>query len=230
MQRRAVVVGASRGIGAAVVEHLVREAWNVVGVSRTPARAGRWVAADIATQEGVEAVVGEVGNSTVDAFLYMGGTWEADAFSDRYAFERCGPEEIERVLRVNLAAPILLTRALLPALRRSENPKIVFMGAISGLDNYPAREVANSASKFGLRGAVHALRESLRHERIGVTVINPGNVGTPEVLAEQSPDAIARGLVIPLDDLLAVIDCVLRVSRSTCVKEVSLPANGAGGA
>lgn len=186
--------------------------------------------ADISTAAGIEAVVGAIGERTLDAFLYMGGTWETDAFSEHYAFERCTPEEIERVLRVNLAAPILLTRVLLAALRRSANPKIIFIGALSGLDNYPGREVANSASKFGLRGAVHALRESLRHERIGVTVINPGNIGTPEVLSEQPVDALERGLVIPMDDLLAVIDCVVRVSRSTCVKEVNLPANGACGA
>jgi NAD(P)-dependent dehydrogenase (short-subunit alcohol dehydrogenase family) len=67
-------------------------------------------------------------------------------------------------------------------LRQAQNPKIIFMGALSGLDNFPAPEVANSASKFGLRGVVHALREELRKDRIAVTIINPGNIATPEVL------------------------------------------------
>jgi len=58
------------------------------------------------------------------------------------------------------------------------------MGALSGLDNFPAREVANSASKFGLRGVVHALREELRQDRIAITIINPGNIATPEVLSD----------------------------------------------
>jgi NAD(P)-dependent dehydrogenase (short-subunit alcohol dehydrogenase family) len=50
------------------------------------------------------------------------------------------------------------------------------MGSLSGRDNCPGREVANTASKFGLRGVMHSLREELRSQQIGVTVINPGNV------------------------------------------------------
>ena len=118
----------------------------------------------------------------------MGGTWETDAFTSDYAFENCSDEDMARVIAVNLMAPIRLVKTLLPNLRRSTNPKIVFMGALSGLDNFPAREVANSASKFGLRGAVHALREELRDERIGVSVINPGYVGTPHALEELERD------------------------------------------
>ncbi|WP_008319543.1 SDR family oxidoreductase [Leptolyngbya sp. PCC 6406] len=114
-------------------------------------------------------------------------TIEQDLFQD------CSDEDITRVIAVNLVAPIRLVKALLPALRRwsetgpkgpSQNPKIIVMGARSGRDNFPGREVANSASKFGLRGVVHALREELRAQQVGITVINPGNVGTPEVLAD----------------------------------------------
>ena len=52
---------------------------------------------------------------------------------------------------MRVSAPIRLVKSLLPALRQGENSQIIFMGALSGLDNFPAREVANSASKFGLR-------------------------------------------------------------------------------
>ncbi len=55
------------------------------------------------------------------------------------------------LIAVNLIAPIRLVKALLPALRRSQNPKIIFMSSLSSQDNFPGREVANSASKFGLR-------------------------------------------------------------------------------
>lgn len=58
------------------------------------------------------------------------------------------------------------------------------MGALSGLDNFPAREVANSASKSSLQGVVHSLREELRKDCISVTIINPGNIATPEVLED----------------------------------------------
>jgi NAD(P)-dependent dehydrogenase (short-subunit alcohol dehydrogenase family) len=59
----------------------------------------------------------------------------------------------------------LTLNPFLPALGRSHNPKIVFMGSLSGRDNFSGREVANSASKFDLRGVVHSLREELLEAR-----------------------------------------------------------------
>ena len=227
---RVLVVGASRGIGAAVAEHFGDRTTELITVSRTPASCGNWIEADISTKAGVEVVSQAIADSPLDALLYMGGTWEKKAFTSQYSFVECSDEDIERVINVNLLAPIRLVKSLLPALRRSANPKIIFMGALSGLDNFPAREVANTASKFGLRGAVHALREELRPERIGVTIINPGNVGTPEVLEDLKQAGQPETNAIPLSDLLSVIDCVLSLSRCTCIKEIQIPAMSAMGA
>jgi len=225
-----LVAGASRGIGLAVAEHLQGRADRLVTVSRTPAPVGEWVAADLATSEGVATVVEAIGSDRLDALLYMGGTWETDAFTSRYAFETCSDADLERVIAVNLLAPIRLIQRLLPALRRSPNPKIVLMGALSGRDNFPGREVANSASKFGLRGVVHAMREELRSQQIAATIINPGNVGTPEVLADLAAAQLDGGAAIPLSDLLMIMDCVLSLSRATCLKEIDLPAMQGTGA
>ena len=228
--QRVLVIGASRGIGAAVAEHFLPQTDELICVSRTPTSFGRWIEADLSTKSGIALVVKAIADSSLDALLYMGGTWETKAFTRQYSFEQCSDEDIERVINVNLLAPIRLVKSLLPALRQADNPKIIFMGALSGLDNFSAREVANSASKFGLRGAVHALREELRSERIGVTVINPGNIATPEVLQDLREARQSATNAIPLKDLLSVIDCILSLSRSTCIKEVQMPAMTARGA
>lgn len=219
-----LVAGASRGIGLAVADHLVDQCDRLLAVSRTVAPVGEWVQADLSDLAGIETVVNEIGDDALDALLYMGGTWETHAFTPQYRFEACSDEDIIRVIAVNLVAPIRLVKALLPALRRSDNPKIIFMGALSGRDNFPSREVANSASKFGLRGVVHSLREELRSQQIGVTVINPGNVGTPEVLADLAAANLTGGEAIPLSDLLSIVDCILSLSRATCIKEIDVPA------
>jgi 3-oxoacyl-[acyl-carrier protein] reductase len=219
-----LVAGASRGIGLAVAEHYAPKTQRLVSVSRSPAAIGEWVRTDLSTLAGVEAVATAIADDPLDALLYMGGTWETNAFTRDYRFEECTDEDITRVIAINLVAPIRLVKALLPALKRAQNPKIIFMGALSGRDNFPAREVANSASKFGLRGVVHALREELRSHQIATTVINPGNVGTPEVLADLAADALTGGNAIPLSDLLAIIDCVMSLSRATCIKEIDVPA------
>ncbi len=225
-----IVVGGSRGVGAAVAEHLATRTNRLITVSRSPSNFGEWVKADISTKQGIEIVSNAVGDRLLDGLLYMGGTWENKAFTQEYSFEKCSDEDIENVLLVNLLAPIRLTKSLLPALRKSSNPKIIFMGALSGLDNFPAREVANSASKFGLRGTAHALREELRKDRIAVTVINPGNIGTPEVLSDLKAAGQSEENAIPLQDILQVIDCVLSLSRSSCIKEIQIPAMTAEGA
>jgi 3-oxoacyl-[acyl-carrier protein] reductase len=219
-----LVAGASRGIGLAVAEHLVDRSDRLLAVARTPVPIGEWIQADLSELAGVATVATAIGGDRLDALLYMGGTWETHAFTSRYRFEDCTDEDIDRVIAVNLLAPIRLVKALLPALRQSHNPKIIFMGALSGRDNFSGREVANSASKFGLRGVVHSLREELRSERIGVTVINPGNVGTPEVLADLAANNLSGGEAIPLTDLLQIIDCILSLSRATCIKEIDVPA------
>ncbi|MEO0373647.1 MAG: SDR family oxidoreductase [Cyanobacteria bacterium P01_A01_bin.17] len=141
-----------------------------------------------------------VADTALNGLLYMKGTWETKAFTSEYAFEQCFDEGIAQVSSVNLIAPILLVKSWLPSLRKSSNPKVILMGALSGLDNFPVREVANLASKFGLRGVVHALREELRDDRIAVTVTNPGNIATPEVLSDLREAGESEDNATPLSE------------------------------
>ncbi len=223
-----LVVGASRGIGAAVAAHYAATASELLTVARSPCTNGTWVPADVADAAGINAVVGAVGEGPLDALLYTGGTWEAGAFTSAYEFASSSAAETDRVLAVNLLAPIKLVHALLDNLRRGRNPRVLFVGALSGLDNMATPEVANSASKYGLRGAAHALHAALAGTGIGVTVVNPGNVATEEVI-----DDIARGdfgpqTPIPLADLLAVIDCALNLSPASVASEINLMQLDAG--
>lgn len=88
-------------------------------------------------------------------------------------------------------------------MKKSQAPKVIFIGSLSGLDNQASREVANTASKFGLRGAAQALQIELSNTGIGFTVINPGNVATPEVLND-------------------IASNTFKLSRASCMSEINL--------
>jgi len=102
--RKIAVIGASRGIGAAVAQHFAQKGDRVVSVSRSQAVAGEWIQADISTSEGIKSIADKLGESALDALLFMGGVWEDGVFTDQYDFMKSSDRETRFVIAVNLTA------------------------------------------------------------------------------------------------------------------------------
>lgn len=219
---RYLVIGGSRGIGRACAEHLAGQGHEILTVSRTPSETGIWIQADVGSVDGLTHVIDAVGDRTLDGLLYLGGIWEKGAFTSDYDFLKSPVEETLQVIAVNLTAPILLVQGLIGNLSKSDNARIVFMGSTSGLDNCASPEVANTASKFGLRGAAEALNVSLRTKGIATTVINPANVATPEVFEDIETGAFGSQVPIPLEDILATLSYLLNISAATAPSVINL--------
>jgi short-subunit dehydrogenase len=227
-----LIFGGSRGLGAALSWGVPVRGDAVSLVSRTrPDLDGRdgvqrtWIEADLSTRSAASLVAAAVGHAPLDVVIYNAGIWEHNAFRDSYDFMAVDDAETERIIAVNLTSAITCIRALLPQLRKSAAAKLIFIGSSSGLDNSRGREVAYAASKFGLRGITHALRENLRADGIAVTCLNPGNIGTITVergVASSSPHE-SRAM-IPAQDLVALIKCVIGLSNASCVKEIDVMA------
>ena len=81
-------------------------------------------------------------------------------------------EEIERLIRINLVAPMQLTRALIPLLENGATPVIVNLGSVFGHIGFPGFSLY-SASKFGLHGYTEALRRELADGPIRVAWVSP---------------------------------------------------------
>ncbi len=79
---------------------------------------------------------------------------------------------LELMVRVNLLAPMQLTRDLLPTLEKSQSPTIVNVGSMFGDIAFPLF-AGYSATKFGLRGLSDAMRRELAPKNIPVTYIAP---------------------------------------------------------
>lgn len=219
---RCLIIGGSRGLGRACAEHLAEQGHEILSVSRTPSRTGTWIKADVGTLAGVRHVVQEVGDSPLDGLLYLGGIWEEGAFTDAYDFLKSPEEETLQVIAVNLTAPILLAQCLVGPLSQSGKARIVLMGSTSGLENAGSPEVANTASKFGLRGAAEALNASLRSRGIATTVINPENIATPEVLDDIATGDFNPQVPIAVGDITTTLDYVLSLTPAAVPTEINL--------
>lgn len=222
MKRNLLVVGASRGIGLAVAEFYEAKGDFIISVSRTPSVVGKWIEADISKPDGIKKVLDEVSDITIDALLYMGGVWEQNAFTESYDFEGSSYIETQTIINVNQIAPVELVKGLLQNLRKAENPRAIFMGATSGLDISSTSEVAYSSSKFGLRGAVHSLRIGYKNEGIGFTTINPGYVGTDEVLEDIKSGESAGLMPVPIEDVVRTVEFVMQSCKDTDIGDIIL--------
>lgn len=219
--KRYLIIGASRGIGAAVAKHLASQGHEIISASRSSGP-GEWIEADVSKPAGIGKISAALVGRPIDGLLFLGGVWEDGAFTSDYDFIGSPDEETRFVISVNLIAPIELAKSLHANLQGSPNPRAIFIGALSGLDNSASPEVANTASKFGLRGAIQALRLSLGSSGIGFTIINPGNLETEEVLSDIKEGRFPEQFPIPLKDLCSLIDWILSLSRHTEVGEVCL--------
>jgi short-subunit dehydrogenase len=228
-----LIFGASRGLGAFfsqvlptagdtlwLVSRSQPDLFDSDGVKRI------WIEVDL-SQSGVSAhIAAAIKDISLDVCIYNAGIWEELAFSKQYDYEQVSDEEIERIVTVNLLSAITCIQKALPALRRSSNAKIIFIGSNAGLENSKRPETAYTATKFGLRGFTHALREVVRKDSIGVTCLNLGDIGWIKLEAGKFvADVGSSGrALISLEDIIIMLKAIISLSNSACVKEIDMLA------
>jgi 3-oxoacyl-[acyl-carrier protein] reductase len=202
--RVALVTGASGGIGAALCRRLAGErvaavalhyrghAAEAEAVGREVEAAGAQallVAADLADADAtealadrVEAELGPVDVLAANAGLGEPGTWQdVDA------------EAFDRMLAVNLRAPYLLARRVLPRMVERGFGRVLFTSSIAGLTGGVVGP-HYAASKAGLHGLTHHLAARVARDGVTVNAIAPALIadtrmlpGDPGELAERIP-------------------------------------------
>jgi len=181
---RALVTGASRGIGRATALELARKGVELTVLGRpsaaldevVKATGATAVACELTDPERVIAAAREALASGVpDVVIHNAGIIE------RATIEDTSLESFERQLAVNLRAPFVLTRELLPSLRAAGRGRIVFIGSIASTMG-TARAATYCASKWGLVGLMKSLAEELSGTGLSTLAVLPGSVDT-EMLA-----------------------------------------------
>ena len=173
-----VVTGAGSGIGAAFAAALRERGDRLVLLARTPQRAtelekrfpgAETVVADLADPDAVDRVAGLP--EEIDSLWHVAGVVELSPVAELSA------ADLREQLDVNLVAPALLTRACLPALRRTRG-LVVFVNSAAGLSAGPSW-AAYAASKFGLRALADSLRAEEQEHGVRVTTLFPSRTATP---------------------------------------------------
>ncbi|MEP9316070.1 SDR family oxidoreductase [Pseudomonas sp. LABIM340] len=229
-----LIVGAGRGLGRALLEGLGQPGDSLIGVSRrrpeTLALASgidpQWIEADLAMPAQAVAQIAVQAPAELDVLICNVGIWEEHAFSEQYSFLGDSDKSIATLVDVNITATLLLLKRLVPRLLGSARPQLILTGSTSALRQSGRPEVAFGASKFALSGMADALRESFRDQRLAVTVLQLGNLNADDPLAMPLAEAATRGegQLIPMHDVVTLVDALLRLSASSFVRELTLPA------
>lgn len=231
MSKTYVIYGVSKGLGQAILHAVPQTQDLVFGISRSQPQCDlahfKWISADLSKPEHARDVVkNQIQNQPIDYLVYNVGIWETKAFQADYDFEQCTDIEISNLIYTNIQSCILAIQSLIENLRLSPNAKIILIGSTWGLDNHNGKEVVFSASKFALRGIVHSLRESLRKDQIGVSILNLGYLATEFDLNTSVDEVLQQSghELIPLQDVILAIKFILSTSQASCVKEINMPA------
>ncbi|MGI8759821.1 MAG: SDR family NAD(P)-dependent oxidoreductase [Jatrophihabitantaceae bacterium] len=173
----ALVTGSSRGIGAAVARALAARGARVVLHGRDGDRL-RALAAELDAVAHTVDLLDPSGPATlaahagpVDILVHSAGVgW-------RGSLRQMSGKDVDRLLTVNLRAPLELTRALLPAMVEAGRGHVAFVTSIAGLSGV-AHEAVYSAAKGGLAIFADALAAELAGTGVTVSSIAPGAVDT----------------------------------------------------
>ncbi|MDQ3765139.1 MAG: SDR family NAD(P)-dependent oxidoreductase [Actinomycetota bacterium] len=174
---KALVTGASSGIGAAIAEALAGAGCRLVVLGRDRTRldalarrtGARALVADLSTPDGLARAADAA--AEVDLLVNSAGRgWAGELAA-------MAEPDIDALVTLNLAVPLRLTRAALPGMRERGRGHLVFVSSIAAVG--VGGEAVYAGTKAGLRAFAASLRHEVGADGIGVTTLLPGAVHTP---------------------------------------------------
>ena len=183
----ALITGAGRGIGAAVARAYAREGARLALCSRTASELEDIATAieelredcfasvcDVADEDSVTQFVSNVLKrfKRIDVLVNNAGVMTRPT-----PLEQIEVRKWDYTIAVNLRGTFLVTRAVLPAMKRQRAGSIINVSSMIGRRGYP-NFAAYAASKWGVEGLTQTLAAELRNENIRVNSVDPGYIAT----------------------------------------------------
>jgi NAD(P)-dependent dehydrogenase (short-subunit alcohol dehydrogenase family) len=211
-----LVSGASRGIGAAVVDRLVRSGFTVAAGLRDPSRLRlrERLSAHLYNAEAPDAAERRVAEA-MTKWGRIDGLVNAAGINPKVRVSDTGEDALDEMWRINVKGPLRTIGAALPYLTASGSGRVVNLGSLSG--KRVASNVGYAISKFALVALTHGIRREGRDAGIRATVICPGYVATDMTINETE---IPRHDMIQPEDLAALVETVLLLPNNAAVSEL----------
>jgi NADP-dependent 3-hydroxy acid dehydrogenase YdfG len=230
-QWKAVVTGASSGIGKAIALALAAQGATLFLIGRKrealdkTAESARATAAkvltcqtDLTQDENIREIVDRLWRefTSIDLLVHAAGMISIGLV------ENAPIEDLDRQYRINVRVPFHLTQALLPMVKTARG-QIVFLNSLVGLDAKGGSS-QYSATKHALKALADSLRQEVNGDGVRVLSVFLGRSATPmQAQLQQMEGSVCRPrLLIQPNDIASVVMNAVSLSRTAEVTDITI--------
>ena len=192
----AVVTGATRGIGYAIAERLIKDGIEVIATGTSEdadyPNGASYYPVDFLNNSSVKAFVQYLKQQKIDILVNNAGINKIGEFAN------INIDDFDNIIKVNLRTPFLLCQAVIPHMKENGWGRIVNITSIFGNVTKEYR-ASYSSSKFGLDGMTVALASELSEMGILANSVGPGFIDTDltrSVLGEKGIEEVLSQIPI----------------------------------
>jgi NADP-dependent 3-hydroxy acid dehydrogenase YdfG len=225
-----LVTGASGGIGRAIALALAANGTRVCAIGRDANRLATTVSmagpssemtgvqADLTQDDSLKPLLNHFSNvGKLDVLVHCAGVIHQDRMGDACV------EDFDKQYVINVRAPYLLTKSLLPMLVAAKG-QIVFVNSSAGLNARRPDVGAYAASKHALRAIADSLREEVNPKGVRVLSVYLGRTATAmqETLFREEKKEYSPEMLLQPEDVASVIIHTLTLPRSAEVTDINM--------
>ena len=218
-----LVTGSSSGIGRAISIKLLDSGAKVIGIARNHSKFKLEhknylnYSIDLSKFNNLEKIIKKI----IQDHPEINGLVSNAGYGKFGPLENFSVNDISSFVSMNLTSHIVITKCLLPLLKKKDIGDIIFMGSEASLSG-EKNGTLYCGAKFGLRGFSQALRKDVSNSNIRVCIINPGMVRTSFFNnLKFSPGEDVNNSVSE-EDISNTVLSVLTLGRNTVVDEINL--------
>jgi len=219
-----LITGSNRGIGLAFAQHYVAAGWNVLAAVRTPERAAELTALaegyehlvieqlDVTDNQRIAELAEEYRDTEIDVLINNAGVYGG---IETQSWGSLDEATFERVMAVNVFAPMKMAEAFADHIAASEQKKIVSITSGAGTvsrEGRPGGGLIYGVSKAALNMAMRQIRAEVEERGIIVALIAPGLVAT-DMLVVARPTLVANAQT-PAQSVAGIVQVIENLDES----------------